>query len=264
MVTTLCYCSIAKSCLTLCDPVDCNIPVFLSCTISGSLLKLRSSESVLLSNHLIHLAPCSSCPQSFSASGSFPVSWLFASGGQSTVASASASVLPVNIQSWFPFRLSGLIFLLSKGLSRVFSSTTVRRHQFFGSLFYCPTLTSIHDYGKNHSFSVVFFLLEKPSRQPQICLRICLLWTSHMSEIIWMGCGFLYLSSFTSSIHVVPYINTLFFLLLNNTPMYAYDRFIYPFIILWTCGLFSPFVITNNADMNVCVNICFQLSWIYT
>ena len=152
MVTTLCYCSIAKSCLTLCDPVDCNIPVFLSCTISGSLLKLRSSESVLLSNHLIHLAPCSSCPQSFSASGSFPVSWLFASGGQSTVASASASVLPVNIQSWFPFRLSGLIFLLSKGLSRVFSSTTVRRHQFLVlSLLSGPALTSVHDYWKIHS-----------------------------------------------------------------------------------------------------------------
>ena len=51
---------------------------------------------------------------------------------------------------------------------------------------------------------------------------------------------------------------------LNNTPMNEYDRFIYPFIILWTFGLFSPFVITNNADMNVYVNICFQLSWVYT
>ena len=71
-----------------------------------------------------------SCPQSFPASGSFPMSWLFASGGQSTGASASASALPVNIQDWFPL---GLTDLLSKGLSRVFSSITVRRHKLFGA-----------------------------------------------------------------------------------------------------------------------------------
>ena len=71
-----------------------------------------------------------SCPQSFPASGSFPVSQLFASGGQTIGASASASVLPMNIQDWFPLGLTGLI-LKSKGLSRVFSSTTVRKHQFF-------------------------------------------------------------------------------------------------------------------------------------
>ena len=73
-----------------------------------------------------------SCPQCFSASGSFPVSWFFASGGQSTGVSASASVLPMNIQDWFPLGLSGLISLLSRGLSRVFSSTTVRKHNFLG------------------------------------------------------------------------------------------------------------------------------------
>ena len=67
-------------------------------------------------------AAFSSCPQSFAASESFPVSWLFVSGGQRTRASASASVLPMNIQSWFPLELTGLISLLSKGLSRVFSS----------------------------------------------------------------------------------------------------------------------------------------------
>ena len=65
----------------------------------------------------------SSCPQSFPASGSFPVSWLFTSGGQSTGASASASILPMNIQGWFPLGLNGFISLLSKGLSSVFSST---------------------------------------------------------------------------------------------------------------------------------------------
>ena len=73
-----------------------------------------------------------SCPQSFPASGSFPVNQLFASTGQSTGASASASVLPVNIQDRFPLELTGLISLF-KGLSRVFSNTTVQKHQFFGT-----------------------------------------------------------------------------------------------------------------------------------
>ena len=73
------------------------------------------------------------CPQSFPATGSFPASWLFTSGGQSIGASASASVLPMNIQGWFPLGLTGLIPLQSKGLSRVFSSTTVQEHQFFGT-----------------------------------------------------------------------------------------------------------------------------------
>ena len=91
----------------------------------------------------------SSCPQSLSTSGSIPMSWLFASGGQCIGASASASVLPMNIQDWFPLGLTGLISLQSKGLSRVFSNTTVQKHQFF---LYNPTLTSIHDYWKNHSF----------------------------------------------------------------------------------------------------------------
>ena len=70
-------------------------------------------------------APFSSCPQSFPASGSFPMSWLFISGGHSIEASASTSVLPVNIQGWFPLGLTSWISLQSKGLSRVFSNTTV-------------------------------------------------------------------------------------------------------------------------------------------
>ena len=77
--------------------------------------------------------PFSSRPQSFPASVSFPMSQLFVSGGQSIRASASASVLPMNIQGWFSLGLTGLISLLSKGLSRVFSSTTVWKHQFFGT-----------------------------------------------------------------------------------------------------------------------------------
>ena len=74
----------------------------------------------------------SSCLQSFPASGSFQMSQLFASGGQSIGSSASASILPMNSQGWFPLGLTGLISLLSKGLSRVFSSTTIQKHQFFG------------------------------------------------------------------------------------------------------------------------------------
>ena len=74
------------------------------------------------------------CPQSFLASGIFPTSRLFSSDDQNTGASASASVLPVNIHGWSPLRLTDLISLLSKELSRVFSSTTVWRHQFFGIL----------------------------------------------------------------------------------------------------------------------------------
>ena len=91
------------------------------------------------------VAPFSSCPQSFPASGSFPMSWLFISGGQSIGASASASVLPMNIQGWFPLGLTGLISLLPKGFSRVFSSSTVQKHQFFG-LLYGPTFTPVRDY----------------------------------------------------------------------------------------------------------------------
>ena len=74
------------------------------------------------------------CLQSFPASGSFPMSQLLASGGQSIGASASAPVLPMSIQGWFPLRLTGLISLLSKKLSRVFFSNTVLKHQFFSAL----------------------------------------------------------------------------------------------------------------------------------
>ena len=95
----------------------------------------------------------SSCLQFFPASGSFQMSQFFASGGQSIGVSASASVLPKNIQDWLPLGLTGWIFLQSKGLSRVFSNTVVQKHHFFGArLFYNSTLTSIHDYWKNHKF----------------------------------------------------------------------------------------------------------------
>ena len=85
------------------------------------------------------LIPFSSCLQSFPASGSFPMSQFFPSGGQSIGASVSTSVLPMNIQGWFCLGLTGLISLLAKGLSRVFASTTIKRYQFFGTQ---PTLLS--------------------------------------------------------------------------------------------------------------------------
>ena len=97
--------------------------------------------------------PFSSCPQSFQASGSFPASRLFASGGQSIQASVSASVFPTNIHGCFPLGLTGLIYLESKGLSRVFSSTTVQKHQFFSTQ---PSLWS-----NSHIHT---WLLEKPKR----------------------------------------------------------------------------------------------------
>ena len=80
------------------------------------------------------VVPFSSCLQFFPASGSFPMSQLFTSGGQNIGASASASVLPMNIQGWFPLGLTGLISLQSKGLPRVFSNTTVQKHQSFGTI----------------------------------------------------------------------------------------------------------------------------------
>ena len=109
----------------------CQAP--LSFTISWSLLRLESIESVMLSNHLILCYPLLISLQSLSASRTFPMSWLFTSGGQSIGASASSSVLPMNIQGWFPLGLNGLTSLLSKGLSRIFSRNTIQKHQFFGA-----------------------------------------------------------------------------------------------------------------------------------
>ena len=79
------------------------------------------------------VVPLSSCLQSFPESGAFPMNQFFSSGGQSIGASATASALPMNIQDWFPLGLTNLISLQSKGLSRVFSNTTVQKHQFFGA-----------------------------------------------------------------------------------------------------------------------------------
>ena len=100
----------------------------LSITNSWSLLKLMSIKSVMPSNHLILCCPVPLPPQSFPSSGSFPMSQFFTSGGKSTGVSASASVLPMNIQNWFPLGWAGWISLQSKRLPRVFY-TTVQKHQ---------------------------------------------------------------------------------------------------------------------------------------
>ena len=99
------------------------------------------------------VTPFSSCPQYFPASGSFPMSQLFTLGGQIIAASASASVLPMSIQDWFPFGLTGLISLLSKGSQE---SSPLSQFESISSLAFSflhgPILTSVHDYWKNHSF----------------------------------------------------------------------------------------------------------------
>ena len=104
------------------------------------------------------VVPFSSCLQSFPASGSFPMSRLFPSGGQSIGASGSASVIPMNNQGWFLLGLTGLISLLSKVLSRVFSSTTVQKHQFFGPL------PSIHTHFYKKSFIKYSFILRRTTK----------------------------------------------------------------------------------------------------
>ena len=110
------------------------------------------------------VTPFSFCFQSSSASGFFPMSWLFATDGQSV--GASVSVLPMNIQGWFPLGLTGLISLLSKGLSRVFSSTTIQKHQFFHIQ---PSLWS--------NFHIHTWLLEKPY-----------FWLYELSSAKWCHC----------------------------------------------------------------------------
>ena len=123
----------------------------LSITNSRSLLKLMSIEAVMPFNHLILCHPLLLLPSIFK-SRSFLMSQLFTSGGQNI--EDSASVLPVNIQDWLPLRLTGLISLQSKGLSRVFSKPQFKSiNSLVLSLLYGPALTAIHNYWKNHNYA---------------------------------------------------------------------------------------------------------------
>ena len=146
-------CSVTKSCLTLCDPMNCSSQAPLSITISLSLLKLISFELVMLSNHLILYHPLLLLPSIFPSLRVFsnesalhirwPKYWSF-----------SFSISPSNEYSGLiSFRMDCLISLQSKGLSRIFLAPQFKRINSSAlSLLYGPTLTSIHDYRKNHSF----------------------------------------------------------------------------------------------------------------
>ena len=126
-----CCCLLTQSCPTLFDPMDCSMPGF---TVLHHLAELAQTYVHWVSDAIQPCHTLSSPPaQSFPASGSFPMSQFFASGGQNTGASVSASVLLMNIQNWFPLGLTGLLSLQSKGLSKVFSNITVWKHQFFGA-----------------------------------------------------------------------------------------------------------------------------------
>ena len=146
------FSSVTSSCLTLWNLMDGSIPGF---PVLQHLPEFAQTHVHWVSDCHPTISssfiPFSSHPQSFPASGSFPMSRLFASGGRSLGASAAASVLPMNIQVWFPLELTGLISLLSKGLSRDFSSTTIWKHRFFS------TQPSLWSNSHNHTW-----LLEKP------------------------------------------------------------------------------------------------------
>ena len=146
------FSSVAQSCPTLCNPVNCSTP--------GLPVHHQLPEFTQTYVHRVSdchpaisssVVPFSSCPQSLPASGSFPMSQLFPWGGQSTGVSASVSVLPVNTQDWSPSEWTGWTSLQCKGLSRVFSNTTVQKHQFFGAQLSSPSNSYIHTW-----------LLEKP------------------------------------------------------------------------------------------------------
>ena len=124
----ICCCSVSQLCPTLCDIMDCSTPGFPVLRHLPGLAQTHVhwvGDAIQSSHPLLSPSPCI---QSFPASRSFPMSQLFTSGGQSIGATALASVLPMNIQSWFPLGLTGLISLLSKGLSRIFSNTTVQKN----------------------------------------------------------------------------------------------------------------------------------------
>ena len=163
-ICVCCY-SVAKPCPTLSDTTDCGTPVssVLHCLLEFA--QTHVHEVWCYQTISSSATTFSSCPQSLPASGSFPMSQLFTSGGQSTGAWVLASVniqwIPVNIQDWFPLGMIGLISLQSKGLSRIFSSTAVWKHQLLGSQpslwSNTQTLIFVPDYWQNHSFDYTDF-----------------------------------------------------------------------------------------------------------
>ena len=132
-----CCCSVTRLCPTLCNPMGYSTPGIPVpyCLLEFAQVHIHCISDAIQPSH--PLMPSSPSALSFPVLGTFPMGWLFTSSEQDI--GVSSSVLPVNIQGWFPLQLTGLISLLSKGLSGVFSTTTVQRHQFFGAL---PSLQS--------------------------------------------------------------------------------------------------------------------------
>ena len=140
--TSVQFSSVTQSCLTLCNPMDCStpgLPVYHRVYSNSCPLSWWCHLTISFSG-----VPFFSCLQSFTASGSFQMSKFFTSGGQRIGVSASALVLPMNIQDWFPLGWTGWISLQSKGLSRVFSNTTVQKHQFFSTKLSLESNSHIH------------------------------------------------------------------------------------------------------------------------
>ena len=163
-ISSVQFSSVAQSCLTLSDPMNRStpgLPVHHQLPEFTQTHVYQVSDAIQPSHPRSSPSPparFSSCPQSLPASGSFPMSHLFTWGGQTIGVSASASVLPLNTQDSSPLGWTGWISLQSKGLARVFSRTTVQKHQLFKSIhssavssLHSPTLTFIHDHRENHS-----------------------------------------------------------------------------------------------------------------
>ena len=161
-----CCCSVTQSCPTLCDPMDCNTPGF---PVLHHLLEFAQthvhwvSDAIQPSRPLSHSSPAFSLSQGFfqwvtsllASQLWWPKTWSF---------SFSFSILPRNIQDWFPLGLTGLISLWSKGLSRVFSNTTVQKHQFFGAQLSSQSNSHIHTWPL-HSSALIHLLSQWPMRQ---------------------------------------------------------------------------------------------------
>ena len=165
-VKTFC-CSVAKPCSTLSDPMNCSTPGFpvLHCLPEFAQSHVHCVDDAIQPSHPL-LVP--SPAVNLSQLRVFPMSLLFTSGGQSTGVSASVTVLPMNSQGWFPLGLTGLISFLSKRLSRVFSSTTIQKHQFFGTQPFL-SLSYIHTWLlKNQSFDYMDLC-----QQSDFCFLMC-------------------------------------------------------------------------------------------
>ena len=199
---TMGSCSVTKLCLTLWDLMDCCTPA--SCVLLCFPEFAQIHVHWCYPNILSSAALLSFCLQSFPASVSFPMSQLLASGGQSIGDSTSASVHPVNIQGWFPFRLTGLISLQSKELSGIFSSTIIWKHQFFGALALSPFfklprghLTGVEMEGQKYGLTWPKFLT--PNRaEPG-------LWTPWPFLGSWAGPGPCLLSVLLSELQYSPW-----------------------------------------------------------